>query len=587
MRRLDERWTLLSALRLHWSATPVHVAALAIVVVVQAGLGVASTVATGMLIGAIRGGVTRIGVLLVAVGCAVVVQNVFAALQGTLTASIRLRMQARVREVRWAATTGPRGIAHLESDEFMDELSRSQGAMNGLPETIMDPLARMWLSRLGGLGAAVILVRFRWWIPVLLGTALVVSQRWGKRFFDNVWNVIARHAPELRRAGYYRGLAQAPDAAKEIRVFGLAPWLVGRHREQWLRSIVGAWRARRRLAVLLLIPSAVNGASQFAVYASMAVAVASHRISLGAFAVLVQQVPRFGWLGYLGEDSTAVRTGSEATRHLMGLASRTSAARLSGTRTDTAEMPRTQIRFHGVTFCYPGSERPVLNGLDLTLHAGQSVAIVGTNGAGKTTLVKLLCRFYDPSEGDITVDGVDLRDLEPDAWRERVGVIFQDFVRYPLPARDNVGFGALARSGDEAGLARAVASAGADGFFRGDAVLSRQFEGGIDLSGGQWQKIALARALFASQDGGVLVLDEPTANLDVRSEAELFDRFLEVTHGVTTVLISHRFSTVRRASRICVLESGRVVEDGTHDELMARAGRYAHMFNLQSQRFDA
>jgi ABC-type multidrug transport system fused ATPase/permease subunit len=250
-----------------------------------------------------------------------------------------------------------------------------------------------------------------------------------------------------------------------------------------------------------------------------------------------------------------------------------------------AGLPAREIRFRNVTFAYPaGGSAPVLEGFDLTIPAGSSLAIVGQNGAGKTTLAKLLCRLYDPQAGAIEVDGVDLRDFDLVSWRERVTAVFQDFIRFELPLRDNV---APQGAPDEAILG-ALQEAGAAHLTGLDTILARGFEGGTDLSGGQWQRVALARALCAVRLGaGVVLLDEPTAQLDVRGEAEIFDRILAATRHCTTILISHRFSTVRQADRICVLEHGRVIELGSHEELMALGGRYRTMFDLQAQRFNA
>jgi ABC-type multidrug transport system fused ATPase/permease subunit len=236
-----------------------------------------------------------------------------------------------------------------------------------------------------------------------------------------------------------------------------------------------------------------------------------------------------------------------------------------------------------VTFAYPGGAA-VLDGFDLTIPAGSSLAIVGQNGAGKTTLAKLLCRLYDPQSGAIEVDGVDLRDLELGSWRGRVTAVFQDFTRFELPLRDNV---APATAPDET-VRAALAAAGAADLAGLDTILARGYAGGTELSGGQWQRVALARALCSvSLGAGLVLLDEPTAQLDVRGEAEIFDRILAATRRSTTILISHRFSTVRHADRICVLERGRVVELGTHAELMAAGGRYRTMFDLQAERFAA
>jgi ABC-type multidrug transport system fused ATPase/permease subunit len=224
----------------------------------------------------------------------------------------------------------------------------------------------------------------------------------------------------------------------------------------------------------------------------------------------------------------------------------------------------------------------VLEGFDLTIPAGSSLAIVGQNGAGKTTLAKLLCRLYDPQGGAIEVDGVDMRDLDVDAWRSRVTAVFQDFVRFELSLRSNV---APDGAPDDVILA-ALADAGAEGLADLDTPLARGYPGGTDLSGGQWQRVALARALCAVRQGaGLVLLDEPTAQLDVRGEAEIFERILAATRHATTILVSHRFSTVRHADRICVLERGKVIELGTHDELIALNGRYRTMFDLQASRF--
>jgi ATP-binding cassette subfamily B protein len=254
-------------------------------------------------------------------------------------------------------------------------------------------------------------------------------------------------------------------------------------------------------------------------------------------------------------------------------------------------LPARQIRFEGVGYQYPAGSRPVVEGLDLELTAGQSLALVGINGAGKTTLVTLLARLRDPGTGRITVDGTDIRDLDARSWQRQVAVVYQDFTRYPLTARENVAFSDLGAEADETALAKAAEQAGALELIRGlphgwDTICSPGYAKGTDLSGGQWQRIALARALYAAARGArVLVLDEPTAQLDVRAEAAFYGRFLELTAGLTTMVISHRFATVRRASRIAVLDGGRITELGSHDELVAAGGSYAEMFALQAAQF--
>jgi ABC-type multidrug transport system fused ATPase/permease subunit len=253
-----------------------------------------------------------------------------------------------------------------------------------------------------------------------------------------------------------------------------------------------------------------------------------------------------------------------------------------GTRA-AAGLPEVEVRLRALSFAYPRSGAPVFSGLDLTIPAGSSLAVVGQNGAGKTTLAKLLCRLYDPTEGAVEVDGMDLRDLDVGQWRRQVAAVFQDYIRFELPLRDNV---APNGAPDEV-IADALTEAGADGLGDLGTPLSRSFPGGTDLSGGQWQRVALARVICAVRLGARLVLlDEPTAQLDVRGEAAIFESLLAATRQVTTVIISHRFSTVRRADQICVLEHGRVVELGSHASLMAEGGRYRTMFNLQASRFE-
>jgi len=266
---------------------------------------------------------------------------------------------------------------------------------------------------------------------------------------------------------------------------------------------------------------------------------------------------------------------------------RVEASVAGGTLSEGTELPAPgakQIRFDDVSFSYVDGGHRVLDGFDLTIPAGTSMAIVGQNGAGKTTLAKLLCRLYDTTSGSIEVDGVPLTSLDLDAWRAQVTAVFQDFIRFELPLRNNVAPHGAPDDVIRSALAAAGGSELADGDL--DMILSKGYPGGTDLSGGQWQRIALARALCAVQQGaGVVLLDEPTAQLDVRGEAEIFERVLAATRRCTTILISHRFSTVRLADRICVIEDGKVVELGSHDELMARGGRYRTMFDLQAMRF--
>jgi ATP-binding cassette subfamily B protein len=389
-----------------------------------------------------------------------------------------------------------------------------------------------------------------------------------------------------RRAAYTYRLAVDAPAAKEIRLFGLASWLTDRFATDRRSLIELRWHATRlrrrpmRWAVAVL---AVAGGLFFWSLGRDAAsgAVGLGQVSTFAYAAVGASALAFGGLNWalsLAADGVASVLRVERTM------STTAAARaVPSGRAPADGMPAAGIRFRDVTFSYPGMSAPVLDGLDLTVPAGGSLAVVGVNGAGKSTLVKLLCRLYDPVSGTIEVDGTDLRDLDVESWRRRLSAVFQDFVRYELPLRDNVA--PLGATREE--VLEALATAGATDLRDPDTVLSPGYENGTDLSGGQWQRVALARVLCAVRRGaGVVVLDEPTAQLDVRGEAEVFDRVLEATRGCTTILISHRFSTVRRADLICVVDGGRVVETGTHDGLLALGGTYARLFRLQAARFD-
>jgi ATP-binding cassette subfamily B protein len=345
-----------------------------------------------------------------------------------------------------------------------------------------------------------------------------------------------------------------------------------------LHLALEALRLRERsLAWAALAALAGNGL----VVAALAAGALAHQVSLGRLVVFTGAVVGSAVLGVADFDwwfDTAARPAVvvESLQQRMP-----AFAALPSGRRPAAGLPRREIRLRELAFSYRDGN-PVLAGVNLAIPAGSSLAIVGRNGAGKTTLAKLLCRLYDPAGGAIEIDGTDLRDLDLDAWRSRLSTVFQDYVRYELPLRDNV----APTGASDADIEWALRQAGAADLAAAGTVLSKSYAGGTDLSGGQWQRVALARAMCAVRRGaGLVILDEPTAQLDVRGEAEIFRRLLEATRGVTTILVSHRFSTVRQADRICVLDGGQVAELGSHDELMAAGGQYATMFTLQAARF--
>ncbi|HYI03500.1 MAG TPA: ABC transporter ATP-binding protein, partial [Reyranella sp.] len=447
----------------------------------------------------------------------------------------------------------------------------------------LDFIAGGLVGLIGGMATAAVLFGFTWWAPLVLAGAWL-STHWLLResavWFDRNTEVV-RSAQ--RDADYAYRLAVDAPASKELRLFGLVDWTIDRfiaRRTKLHQLQYDATRLRERpLAWSLLLVTAAN----IAVMWALADAAANQRLALGELVIYAQcavgtSLIAFGGLNWALDGAAAPVAAIARLETAMA-----SEGQLPSGHRPAAGLPRHNIRFRGVTFAYPGGP-PVLDGFDLTIPAGSSLAIVGQNGAGKTTLAKLLCRFYDPQAGTIEVDGVDLRDLDVAAWRSRLAAVFQDFVRLELPLQDNV---APAGAPDQV-VHNALEAAGARGLAPLGTILSRAYEGGTDLSGGQWQRVALARALASVKLGaGVVLLDEPTAQLDVRGEAEIFERLLAATRHCTTILISHRFSTVRHVDRICVLEHGKVVELGSHDELIAQNGRYRTMFDLQAQRFVA
>jgi ATP-binding cassette subfamily B protein len=447
----------------------------------------------------------------------------------------------------------------------------------------------------------VVLATFRWWLGLgLLATWLLVRRPLRARLRVQVNRARAAGEP-LRRSWYLLGLAWRPPAAKEMRVFGLGDWVAERHREEWIEGTRPSWIELRKLTRTMWISGAAVLVAYGVVAGTLGWAADHHEISLRTLATMLPMLPASMSAGSISYADMSLERLLASVPDLdalsAGLAGAEAGHEVPGARVvdggglPAAGLPHETVRLEGLRFAYPGGA-PVLRGLDLELPLGHSLGLVGVNGAGKTTLVTLLARMREPTSGRIVVDGVPLESLSPREWQRQVAVVYQDFARLPLPAAENVAmFGE--RAVDPRLLEQAAERAGAAEIIRGlpfgwDTVLSPHYAGGVDLSGGQWQRIALARALYAVGAGArVLVLDEPTAHLDVRGEAAFYDRFLELTAGVTSIVISHRFASVRRADRIAVLDGGHVTELGTHTELLAAEGTYAHMFRLQAERFRA
>ena len=540
------------------------------------------------------GGLTgRIVGLLAAATCIYVLSLVMGPAREAAGDALMRRVDEHLTLRVMRAILTPRGVAHLEDAGVLDRVAQSLGAVTAItPGMAAYYVIQLWAQRLQAILSLAIVVGYSpMWAAALLGAHLV-SYRFRRWHWDQVTNVLHGRTDLLRRSHYLRQLAIDGNAAKETRVFGLDGWLVDRYRRTALDTLEPIWRQRRNGGVLALVITAGLLALEAATLVAIVRSAISGAIGIGEVVVYAQAVVAASNLGVFSDAHVYVSEGTKALGVLLGLERHVPAATAHlGGSGDAAGLPGKDIRFEAVRFRYDGQPEDVFAGLDLTIKAGTSLAIVGENGAGKTTFVKLLSRLHDPTDGRIVVDGVDLRDIDPAAWQRRVAAVFQDHVAFKTTAHDNVAFGAIEHLADRDGVVEAAAKAGAgtaiDVLENGwETPLSREFTGGTDLSGGEWQRLALARALFAVAHGaGVLILDEPTAALDVRGEAAVYERFIEMTRGVTTIVISHRFSTVRRADRIVVLEHGRIVEDGDHESLVAAGGRYAEMYRLQAARF--
>ena len=596
---LRERRELLALLRRAHSGT---LTTLVLVLAAAGLLPAILAVATGVLVNRVPravneglGSPTGRGLLtaLAIVAVLLVTDRLLAPLSETIRLRAARQIDADMRAEVLEALERPATIAHLESATVLDRINTMKGSLFGSAGAASVAALGIVARYLQSIAALGVVAWFSWWLAVVVGAIIVVIRRRWHRAFGELADALMASGGDLREVTYTVDLAVMPPAAKELRVFGLLEWMIARSRRLWDRAVEVPFAVRAGLRRSANLELAVLGAGYAVTFVFLARAAVRGEVALGVVAAVLQAEFSAAQLIAPTGDDFATAPGQAALRSAREVVETSDQLKGRSVGRSAVGMPAGETRFEGVSFSYPGSDVAVLDGMDLTIRAGESLGLVGLNGAGKTTVVKLLCGLYQPTAGRISVDGVPLADLDPSSWRSRLGVIFQDFVHYELTAADNIAFGALHAAGDRTMLEQAAERAGIrvaidalpDGW---DTVLSRQYDHGGELSGGQWQRIALARALFAVEAGaGVLVLDEPTANLDVRAEADLFDQFLHWTSQVSALLISHRFSTVRRADRIAVLDHGRIVETGTHDQLLAMDGRYAEMFRLQAAQFVA
>jgi ATP-binding cassette subfamily B protein len=534
--------------------------------------------------------ISALVVAAVVYGLSLILDPIGAALGIAAKARITGALQGRLLH----AVSAPIGVSHLEDSDVLDRLARAEGSLTGFfPGDAPVTWAGIIASRIGGVIGCVIVAIYSWW----LGALLLVTWLAVRRF---VLVGVVRQATELRaqttvmrRAWYLIGVGSKVRDAKEVRVFGLADLLADRFRDEYRASIrVGSAGLRdlhRRAAIGLVAIVTVYAIA----LATIAHDARTHAIDLRSLAILLPMLAVTSSTGSISFDDVTLTWALAGIPDAERLERELAPADAPAGGAPAEESPTQAIRCRGLTFRYPGVGTNVLDELDLELRAGTSTAIVGVNGAGKSTLVSLLLRLRDPTGGVIEIDGHDLRELDAARWQRNVAIMPQDPARYPVSAYENVVFGALEHADDREGVEAVSQTAGfADVVARlphgWETVLSSELPGGVDLSGGQWQRLALARALFATRHGArLLILDEPTAALDGRSEARFYARFFEITRGLTTVVISHRFATVRQADTICVLDGGRITERGSHAELVALGGAYAEMYGTQARRFGA
>jgi ATP-binding cassette, subfamily B, bacterial len=583
-----------TALRVLAGAFPGRTAALAFLATLAGALPAVFAALVGRLVGQVPG-VVRAGFgsaagrhltgTLVAMAVVMAGLELAASAQDIVSTDLYRRFDGYLLGRVMATALRREDLEVVDNPELAASLDRALRAARYGPGELVSGLSARWTARAQGLAAAV-LVGYYWPAAAVLLTAgwLMVARALQTSYYQAkpFWS------DPLRRAGYLQDIGLLPHWAKELRIFGMVSWLAEEYSREWTAVMTWLWQARRADRARMAVLSGLVLAAHLAVLVLLARSVSSGGLHAAAVTVIIQGL--FGMALLASQQGDIwIENGAVPVPDVLALEHAVPPGRTGGA--DASAMPRECITFRDVSFRYPAGRAAVLAGLNLRIQAGMSLAIVGLNGTGKTTLVKLLTGLSEPTAGSITVDSVALTELDMISWRRQLAVVFQDFVRYELTLRDNIGFGSAERAWDDTAILEVAGTAGASELVTalpaGPATtLSPRYEGGVDLSGAQWQRIAFARALIAVRGGArVLVMDEPTAHLDVRAEAEMYDRFLELTRGLTTIVISHRFSTVRRADRIVVLEHGRITEDGSHDELVAAGGEYARLFRLQASSY--
>jgi ATP-binding cassette subfamily B protein len=533
--------------------------------------------------------VAELGLVLALAACQrglALVRSVLGARLG-IDINVAILEKAQRLDLRW-----------FEDSEFYDKLTRARREASSRPIGLVSESFALVQSVITLVGYAALVVRYSAWAALALFAATVPATIAEMRYSKLAFRVRNWRSPESRKLLYLEYVLANDEHAKEVKLFGLGPMLLERYKRLSEQFYDEDRRLYVKRAFWTQLLSLVGTGTFYAAYVGMALMAASGRLSLGDMTMYVVAFRQgqqsfqsaLSGIGGLYEHNLYMSNlweylGIAGDAPLLAVPKGISNG--NGGAHALASAGRGAIVLEDVGFRYPGKDAWALRHIDLEIPAGESLALVGENGAGKTTLVKLITRLYEPTEGRVLLDGRDLREWDTDELRRRFGVLFQDFNQYQLKVRENVGLGSVDHLEDVPRIERAIERGGAAPVVAGlreglDASLGGWFQGGTELSGGQWQKIALARA-FMREESDVLILDEPTAALDAEAEHAVFERFRALARGRTTIVISHRFPTVRMARRIIVLEGGRIVESGTHDELVANPGRYARMFALQAE----
>jgi ATP-binding cassette subfamily B protein len=486
-------------------------------------------------------------------------------------------------------------LRHFEDPEYYDRLTKARREASSRPLSVVARSFQILQNVISLLGYAALLLRFSGWAVAALLLAAIPATVAEMRFSNKAFRMRNWRSPESRKLMYLEYVLANDEHAKEVKLYELGPLLLERYRklgESFYRDDRDLAVTSARWGYLL---SLLATGTFYGCYALMAIAAVRGSLSLGdmtlgmvAFRQGQQSFQSLlGAFGGMYEDNLYMSNLFEflSSKNDNEIEHAKSNGTSGSIKVKVSE--ERGVRFENVGFQYPGREDWALRNIDVFIPAGQSLALVGQNGAGKTTFIKLLTRLYSPTEGRVLLDGIDLKDWDESELRRRIGVLFQDFAKYQFTAGENVGMGSVQNLADEAQIRRAVGRGGADEVVADlkeglETPLGRWFSGGLELSGGQWQKIALSRA-FMREDADILVLDEPTAALDAEAEHAVFLRFRELTKGKTSIMISHRFPTVKMADRILVIERGHMVEEGTHASLVEKKGRYAQLFSLQAQ----